>query len=139
MATSRQEPDQKPGKSRVIWIGRPAGERGWEVRRGDVVEPIPGTLAALYGAPADRPLEALAAWEAARRWLRDHGHDVHPRDLRLARLRPGMWVVVEAPTLDAPTYVTLLHPTRVTLRVTADEARATATVASAEDDGAVGG
>ncbi|MCB9695512.1 MAG: hypothetical protein H6738_01850 [Alphaproteobacteria bacterium] len=122
-----------------VVIGRPAGERGWEVRRGDVVEPIPGTLAALYGAPADRPLEALAAWEAARRWLRDHGHGVHPRELALTPLRPGVWVVVEAPTLDAPTYVALLHPTRVTLRVSGDEARATAVVEAREEKVRPGG
>jgi len=128
-------------------LGRPADERraflwdrvpvanvrvgsdtaqGWQVRAGDIIEPLEGTLLRQY-LPADEVSERAAATDpdawtrgriAARELIRTHltartGRDIHPRDLRLAALPSGRLVVLSAPTLTAAEFIAHLGPTRV--------------------------
>lgn len=123
-----------------VRVGRPVSG-GWEVRREDRIEPLPGTLAGLTCAPCeleeraaseDVPtwdLARLAAKEAARSWLRERlGRDVHPRHLVLHALRPDRLILIEAPTLTASELIDHLGPTRFVVTVQTDAQRAVATV-----------
>jgi hypothetical protein len=104
------------GRADVV-VGRRT-EAGWEVRAGDVVEPLPGTLVALYGGDArtDRALAYLAVKELVRERLRTGlGREVHPRGIELMELRPDLWLVTAVPALRADEYVAHLHPTRFTV------------------------
>ncbi len=115
-----------------IRVGRPDGD-GWQVRQDDLVEPLPSTIlhqwstpeevAACHASPhpAADARQRLAVKERLREHLRSRlGHDVHPRQLVLRPLRPGRWVVGEAPTLTAQQFVDHLGPTRFELHSTDD-------------------
>ncbi len=112
-----------------VRVGRPEGA-GWRVGADDLIEPIQGTLLRLLGtdteareaANEDDPVRAttarLAGKEAVRGWLRTRlGRDVHPSTLRLAPLRPGVFVVTDATSLTLQEHTDLLHPTRAHVRV----------------------
>lgn len=124
-------------------IDAPLGEAtpsGWRLPRKALVEPLPGTLAALLlteaeraalgGHPDARRLSAiLAAKQAIRAHLRAaNAPDVHPRRLQLLELRPDLWVVQEAFDLPADRCTALLHPRALAVRVVADAQGAEATV-----------
>lgn len=123
-----------------VRVGR-ADEDTWVLEAADLIEPLPGTLAALTCTEAELrerqqapdpvawDLAWLAAKEALRSWLMARmGRDVHPRDLVLCRMRSDRFVVVEAPTLTATEYVDHLGPTRFAIEVTGDGTRATSRI-----------
>jgi 3-oxoacyl-(acyl-carrier-protein) synthase/3-hydroxymyristoyl/3-hydroxydecanoyl-(acyl carrier protein) dehydratase len=104
----------RQGDPRVT-IGRSLPGRGWQVRAGDLVEPLAGTLDGLYGA---RGPAQIAAKELVREEVRAAlGVEVHPLDIELVELRPGWLLVTELASLRADQYVALLHPTRFAVRV----------------------
>ncbi len=105
-----------------VCIGRPT-EEGWKVEPSDLVEPIPGTLLRLYATDAERAegtpaIDRIAAKEAVRDYLRARiGRDVHPRRIVLADRGDGTLFVVEAPDLDAQTFIDQLGPVTTRVRV----------------------
>jgi len=119
----------KAREAAPVHVGR-AVDDGWQVRPDDLVEPIPGTLIRLLCTPAEAaeaptdedavPWQTarFAAKEALRAWLVEPlGRDVHPAALRLARLRPGRFVVTDATSLTLQEQTDHLHPTRVVVDV----------------------
>jgi 3-oxoacyl-(acyl-carrier-protein) synthase/3-hydroxymyristoyl/3-hydroxydecanoyl-(acyl carrier protein) dehydratase len=123
-----------------VTVGRPT-EAGWEVRAGDLLEPLPGTTAAAVVSPgelAERATAAdpaawdrgrIAAHEAVRHWLRSHhGVGVHPATVEIVELRAGVCVITDSSSLTATELTRWLHPTVVWVRVTDDGRRACAEV-----------
>jgi hypothetical protein len=98
-----------------VGVGRPLAGRGWQVRAGDLVEPLAGTLAALYGVPG--PVQ-IAVKELVRQEVRTAlGVEVHPLDIELVEIRPGDFVVTAVASLRADQYTAVLHPTRFVVGV----------------------
>jgi hypothetical protein len=128
----------------AVRVGRADGDR-WVVRPADLVEPLPGTIAAVYGtseeraAVGDQRLAWLAAKEACRTWLRPRiGRDAHPADFVLVPLRPGRWVCLEAPGLSCGELAAHLHPTRIAVWSEVASGAAAAWVAPVADPSATG-
>jgi 3-hydroxymyristoyl/3-hydroxydecanoyl-(acyl carrier protein) dehydratase len=104
----------RQGEPRVR-VGRPLAPRGWQVRAGDLVEPLAGTLEALYGAAG--PVQ-IAVKELVREEVRTAlGVQLHPLDIELVELRPGRFIVTALASLRADQYVAVLHPTRFVVGV----------------------